>query len=341
MKILYVGTAQGFLNADKIYLTPQKLIQGFTRNGHCVYPFNDKEYARYSNIWRSSRRGIKQANEKLIDVCRQMHPDLIVLGHCKHIANETLEEIRSFLPDIKIIYRNVDPLHSKPNVRDIHQRVGVVDGIFITTAGQDLAQFSHPKTFVCHMPNMVDPSVETGRAFEHDGKYDFFFAGSVLRDQYDQRQDVLALIQEKCSDMRLGIYGANQGQEKLFGHRYLDTLANSKMGLCINKTSDYYLYSSGRMTQYMGQGLLIFHDRGAKFEDIFGEDEIGFYDSPEELVDKIRYYHKHDQERRKVAKAGWEKAHRIFNNQTVTKYIIERTFDIPLSQDYVWPTNVY
>jgi len=341
MKILYVGTAQGFLNADKIYLTPQKLIQGFTRNGHCVYPFNDKEYARYSNIFRSSRRGIPKANRKLIEVCKQLHPDLIVLGHCKHIENETLAEIRQTLPDIKIIYRNVDPLHSKPNVAEIRQRVGHVDGIFITTAGKDLAEFSHEKTFVCHMPNMVDPSVETGRAFEHDGIYDFFFAGSVLRDQYDQRQDVLKLIQEKCSDMRLGIYGANQGQEKLFGHRYLEILANSRMGLCINKTSDYYLYSSGRMTQYMGQGLMIFHDRGARFEDIFAEDEIAFYETPEELVDKILFYHKNDDARRKVAKAGWEKAHRIFNNQTVTKYIIERTFDQKLSQDYVWPTTRY
>jgi len=341
MKILYVGTAQGFLNADKIYLTPQKLIQGFTRNGHCVYPFNDKEYARYSNIMRSSRWGIKQSNEKLLEVCKQLRPEMIVLGHCKNISNESLAEIRQILPGVKIIYRNVDPLHSKQNVKDIRQRVGHVDGIFITTAGEHLAEFSHPNTFVCHMPNMVDPSVETGRAFEGDGIHDFFFAGSVLRDQYDQRQDVLALIQEKCADMRLGIYGANQGQEKLFGHRYLDTLAHSKMGLCINKTSDYYLYSSGRMTQYMGQGLLIFHDRGARFEDIFGEDEIAFYETPEELVDKIRYYHTNDDERCKVAKAGWQKAHRIFNNQTVTKYIFERTFDLPLSQDYVWSTDVY
>ena len=42
------------------------------------------------------------------------------------------------------------------NVNKIKRRVGHVDGIFITTAGDSLKQFSHPESFICHIPNMVE-----------------------------------------------------------------------------------------------------------------------------------------------------------------------------------------
>lgn len=337
-----MGTSQGFENAAKYYFTPQKLINGFTRLGHNVYSFSDRDYARYSNPFHSQSLGKKAMNRKVIEMAKDYRPHLVVLGHSKNITNETLAEIRRVSPGVRMMYRNVDPLHSKNNVGDIMQRVGQVEGIFITTAGDALAQFSHPKTQVCFMPNPVDPALETERAFANPkADIDFLFLGSVLRDQYDHRQDTVGYLLTHKGDLKVHVGGAGVNDGKVFGADYYELLGRSKMGLCMNKTEDYYLYASGRMSQYMGSGMLGFIPAGPRFEDIFGDDSFVSYKTDEELVDKIKYFATNDSERVAMARRGCEKIHDYFHVDKICQYMIERVFEMPLSADYRWPTKVY
>lgn len=342
MRILYVGTSQGFENAAKFYFTPQKLINGFTRLGHNVYMFNDRDVARYSNIFRSQSRGKAAMNAKLVEDCKAYKPHLIVLGHCKNVSNDTLAEIRAALPGVRMLYRNVDPLHSEDNCKDIMQRSGHVEGIFITTAGDALKRFSNPKTKVCFFPNPVDYALETERAFANpNADIDFLFLGSVLRDQYDHRQDTVQYLLRNKDNINVHIGGAGVNEGRVFGAAYYELLGRSKMGLCMNKTENYYLYASGRMSQYMASGMLGFIPEGPQFEDIFGNDSFISYKGDEELVDKIKYYVANDAERKKIAQRGWEKIHDYFMVDKICQYMIERVYDAPLSMDYRWPTTVY
>ena len=342
MRILYVGTSQGFENAAKYYFTHQKLINGFTRLGHNVYMFNDRDVARYSSIFRSQSRGAKAMNKKLVEDCKAYQPHMIVLGHCKNVTNETLGEIRKACPGVRIVYRNVDPLHSPNNCADIRQRVGQVEAIFITTAGDALDQFSNKQTKVCFMPNPVDAALETERAYANpDADVDFLFLGSVLRDQYDHRQDTIQYVLGNKGDIKVHVGGAGVNEEHVFGAAYYALLGRSKMGLCMNKTEDYYLYASGRMSQYMGSGMLGFIPKGPKFEDVLGTDAFVSFKTNEELVDKIKYYAAHDSERVAMARRGCERIHDVFNVEKICSYIIERTFDLPLSMDYRFPVKVH
>lgn len=342
MRILYVGTSQGFENAAKYYFTHQKLINGFTRLGHNVYMFNDRDVARYSNIFHSQTRGAKAMNKKLIEDCKAYQPHMIVLGHCKNVTNETLGEIRRVVPGVRMMYRNVDPLHSKNNCADIAQRAGQVEAIFITTAGNVLSQFSHPKTKVCFMPNPVDPALETERAYANPkADIDFLFLGSVLRDQYDHRQDTIHYLLANKGDLNVHVGGAGVNEGRVFGAAYYALLGRSKMGLCMNKTEDYYLYASGRMSQYMGSGMLGFIPEGPKFEDVLGNDAFVSYKTNEELVDKIKYYAGNDAERIALARRGCERIHDVFNVDKICMYMIEQTFDLPLSMDYRFPVEAY
>ena len=275
MRILYVGSAQGLERADKFYFTPQKLINGFTRLGHNVYMFHDRDVARYSNIFRSQRRGIKAMNAKLIEDCKSYQPHMIVLGHCKNVSNDTLAQIRKICPGVRMMYRNVDPLNSPNNCADIMQRSGHVEGIFITTAGEALKKFSNPRTVVGFMPNPVDPALEVKQAFANpNADIDFLFLGSVLRDQHDHRQDTVQYLLANKGDVKVHIGGAGVNEERVYGAAYYELLERCKMGLCMNKTENYYLYASGRMSQYMASGLLGFIPEGPQFEDIFGTDSF-------------------------------------------------------------------
>lgn len=342
MRILYIGTGQSIDSAQKYYFTPQKLINGFTRLGHNVFMLNDRDVARHANIFRSQKFGVKAMNEKVLQICREYMPEFVTLGHCKNVSNETLAEIRKICPGVRICYRNVDPLNSKNNVADIHQRVGHVDSIFITTAGKDLAQFSHPKTVVGFMPNPVDPALETKRAFENPGAdIDFLFLASVLRDQFDHRAITARYLIENAGGLKLHIGGAGVNEGRVFGAAFYELLGRSKMGLCMNKTENFYLYASGRMSQYMGSGVLGFIPKGPQFEDIFGDDSFVSFESNEELLDKIRYYAAHDAERVRMARTGHAKIHDYFNVDKICQYIIDRSFGNHLRDDYRWPTDVY
>jgi hypothetical protein len=240
------------------------------------------------------------------------------------------------------MYRNVDPLHSENNCADIKQRVGEVEAVFITTAGEALDQFSHPKTQVCFMPNPVDPALETERAYANpNADVDFLFLGSVLRDQYDHRQDTIQYLLANKGDLNVHVGGAGVNDGRVFGAAYYELLGRSKMGLCMNKTEDYYLYASGRMSQYMGSGVLGFIPEGPKFEDVLGHDAFVSYKTNEELVDKIKYYAAHDFERRAMAERGCARIHDIFNVDKICLYMIERTFDLPLSMEYRFPVKVH
>ncbi len=342
MRILYVGTAQGFENADKYYFTQQKLINGFTRLGHNVYMFNDRDVARYSNIFHSQSRGKRAMNKKLIEDCRKYRPHMIVLGHCKNVENETLAEIRKVAPGVRMMYRNVDPLHSENNCKDIQQRSGHVEAIFITTAGDALSRFSNPRTKVCFFPNPVDYALETERAYMNpNADIDFLFLGSVLRDQYDHRQDTVQKLLARKGDVKVHVGGAGVNDGKVFGADYYELLGRSKMGLCMNKTADYYLYASGRMSQYMGSGMLGFIPKGPQFEDILGTDAFVSFASDDEMIDKMKYYAANDSARIAMARTGCERIHDYFMVDKICQYMIETVFDVPFSMSYRWPTRAY
>jgi hypothetical protein len=341
MKILYIGSVQGFGNASRFYMIPQKLVNGFTRNDHNVYPFNDRDYARSRTLIRSRKFGIVPLNRKVLEVCADFRPDLVLLGHCEMIWNRSLEQMRRLCPGVKVVYRNVDPLNDAGNVKDIERRAGVVDGIFLTTAGARLKRFARPETFVAFMPNPVDPSIETGRSFAGaDHCVDLFFAGGPTG-SFDARGPRLRRIIQELPELRLAVHGAGLNQDYTFGQRYLDRLAHSKMGLSLSKSNDHYFYASDRMAQYLGNGLLTFLQRGAGFEELFEEDELAYYQDEDELLHRLRYFQSNDEAWRVVAERGWRKAHAVFDCKLVARYMIETIFKLPLSQDYRWPTEVH
>ena len=68
-------------------------FNGLTRIGHNVVSINDRDVARYSNIFRSQKFGIKAMNERVLEMYKVYKPHMVMLGHCKNVTNETLAEI--------------------------------------------------------------------------------------------------------------------------------------------------------------------------------------------------------------------------------------------------------
>ncbi|MFN5588483.1 MAG: glycosyltransferase [Holosporales bacterium] len=326
----------GHFRPNMHYGIMQKLHHGFIRLGHTVLHFDDRLIARGSTPFLSRQFGLPAMNAAFIRYCREYKPEVILLGHTEMLLNATLAAVRLFLPDVRIAYRNVDPLFQEQNLLDIKNRLSSVDTVFITTAGDALHPLGGHRAKVYFMPNPVDASMETGQAFAYTNQNtDVFYAiGGIMKN--DPRPPFLEALQHTCPHVRFRLPGMKQGY--IGGAAYLEALVDAKMGLSLSRRSDNYLYSSDRMAQYMGNGLLTFVDRATGFADLFTEEEIGFYSSLEELGEKIRFYAGHDAARQEMAKAGWHTIHNRFSSDRVAQYILERTLDQSLSLGYDWPT---
>lgn len=319
-------------------------MNGFTRQGHMVYAFNDRDFARYSNVFRTQSLGRKAMNAEIVAQCRAYRPDMVVLSHCKNVENETLINLRADRQGLKIIYTNVDPMNSPQNVRDIRQRCGHVDAMFITTAGKSLRQFSGRHTAVHFFPNPVDRAIDTVCAFDNAAAdIDFLFLGRALNHQHDHRRDIAdyILTQNMNNAIACHIGGLGVNPNTVYGAAYYDLLARAKMGASISKISDEYLYASDRMSHYLAAGILTFIPQGARFEDILGDGAFVTFSDAADLWGKIQYYAKDNAGRVRIAKNGYDRAHSIFDVDRVCRYMIETVMGESYSAPYEWPTENY
>ncbi len=339
MRVLIVTPTHENKMGAHYYNTSRKLINGFVRNDHAVVTFSDRDVARASNFLHNRKLGKGAANKKLLMASSRFRPEMICIGHSSVIRVDTIAEIRHLNPEIRIALYNIDPLFTQTNVRDIAQWAEIVDGVFITSGGEPLRQFSRPGNRVCFLPNPVDSSVDVLKQFSlTETPADVICTvGGYTPD--DRRATALA-ARDAVPEGKFELYGMD-GRGPVFGARYFDAIARAKMGLNLSRRNDCYLYSSDRMATYMGCGLLTLVDRATSFGEFFTEDEVAFYDSGDDLADRIRYYLAHDDERRRVAERGWRKSHEELNERLVTRYIEEVTFDRKLTHDYIWPTQTY
>ena len=351
MKVLIVANFGTSYFGERFYSVEHKLANGFTRNGHVVYVFSDRDVARSGTIFRSSRAGRGVANARFLDVVRNFDPEMVVLAHSSLISTQSLAEAKRLAPGVRLTQVCVDPLFRPVNVDFLADRASVADATFVTTAGAALARFSTASNVSSYIPNPVDASIETGRGFARsDQTFDVFFAANADGDDPgDMRRATPRLLRAR-GEITLDARGF-EGRPPVFGAAYFRALADARMPLNINSdraesararapAEELYLYNSDRVAQLTGCGLLTLSLRVNRLMELFDEnEEMVFADTPEEMCDAAPRLKRDDALRRRIAEAGWRKAHGCFNERLVARHIEEVTFRRPPSEDYRWPTR--
>lgn len=346
MRILVVGGIQQKNAAARYYDVAPKLINGFIRLGHTVQHFADRDISRANNWLRSRKMGVKPCNKILIKHIEAFQPELIVFKHADVIQPETLQTIREKWPNIKMAQVNVDALFNPDNVERIKNKSGLVDANFITTYGDALKKIKLNNKPIFYIPNPVDSSIETGKIFEKSSHTHDLFFGYGHAPEGDPRKDIPENLQKSIPELKFKLCVAAEGTG-LWGADYTNELHKSKCGLNLSRKQekdrhasddDLFIYSSDRLAHYIGNGLLVFSDNAFHLDEIFTSSEMIFYDNEKDLQEKVGYYIKNYDEYQKIAKAGWEKAHKEFNEKQVAQFIIEATFGEVKSQ-FAWPTK--
>ncbi len=324
MRILFVGNFDYKKNYHQFYNCDYKFYFGLIKNGHAVYQFSNRDLARQEGFFKSRFGSENAINKKLIKTVLQLKPDVIFLSHCRMIQNETLQIIKDENKNIKIAEINVDALWVENVKNYLLERSPFIDAMFLTTSGSQLDEFKkiNPKLKVSYIGNPVDETIEKYKCFENlNYDYDVFFAGS-----HNYREATINYLKAHLKNIRFNILGQNNVPLQ-YGQKYLDELIKCHTGLNLPQfTEDKFqppLYSSDRIAQYFGNGLLTIIHSKTQLQSIFEPDvEAIFYDEWEDLAEKIQKFTLDIEQRKIIAKNGWSKYHMLYNSKKITQDMV-------------------
>jgi hypothetical protein len=319
----------------------QKLSYGLIKNDHYVLDFSDRDIAAFEAPFGIRDLGHGKANKRLLETVDAFQPDLIIAGHCDIIKNETFLEIRARHPHIVIAHCNLDPLFMPDNVEKIKHRAEIVDASFVSTGRRELRQFEGSRARIYHFPNPVEPAIETGNnsiKSSDELEIDLIFCSNS--DERSKRLQLVKYLKENLSsDVNFKNYGSF-GEPPIWGRDYDNALINSKMALNLNRQEGDYWYSSERMVQLAGNGLLTFTHAANKFDELFPEESLVYFNDKEELKSLIEEFNQDDAKRMAWASKAREFVHQELNTKLFSQYIVEASMQIPFSHDYVWAQDI-
>ena len=346
LRILHVTNFNEKHNGRLQFNTSRRINNGFIRLGHNVMQVSDRDIVSNAKNLLDPK-GINTLNKKLIESYHNFKPDLIVLGHADSIFRSSLDYLKNYDKNLKICQWFLDPVSKDgpdfdKNKKRLLHKSDVMDASFLTTDPNSLS-FKLGNSFF--MPNPSDSSFEILDNYKFDCKFDVFFAmshgvhrGALKTGKSDNRETFINSLIEMNSEIDFDIYGMNKIQP-IWGTDFINKISQSKMGLNLSRGKPLKYYSSDRIVQLMGNGLLTFIDERTKYSDFFNNKEIINYKNESDLFEKINKYKKEDKQRRLIAKNGKDKYMKFFNSNIVAQFIIDKTLGIESKNKYIWHQN--
>lgn len=325
--------------------TGRRINNGFIREGHSILEISDRDIQKYYKNYKDLN-GARTLNSKLKKTCYNYKPDLLVLGHADLVSPQTLSELKDDYPNLKISQWFLDPLNKNgPDYERNKQRIldksDFIEANFITTSPQVL-DFLPEKTKNYFIPNPADASFETLNNYETNCNMDVFFAlshgvhrGVLKSGKFDERAIFINKLISITKNVKFDVYGFNKVQP-IWADHYFKTIANSKMGLNLSRGAPIKYYSSDRITQIIGNGLVTLIDEKTLFRDFFSDNEMVFYRNIDDLSEKIIKISNDEKLRRKIGKNGKIKYLKYFNSSLVANYIVDKTLDLKSKNKFIW-----
>lgn len=260
-------------------------------------------------------------NDSLIETCKKVEPDVLVLGHAQLVFHETIARIKEMLPEMKVIQWFVDPLVYSKVYDFILNRIDLLDAVFFTTGGDLLELFRSEGCQAHFFPNVVHKEIEKYRAFEAEKmEYDLIFVGNDRKDPERRMllQELDAVLSKK---FKVGIFGS-LGRPGIHGSARDLLFRSAKASLNLTRHHPIKWYSSDRISQLMGNGILSCTRAEADLHEVYGEDALLTYRSTEELIEKLERVLSSG-EWKEMARKGWEKVHQEHSAKSVSQKMLE------------------
>jgi hypothetical protein len=129
------------------------------------------------------------------------------------------------------------------------------------------------------MPNPSDSSFEVLKNYEKSCSKDVFFAmshgvhrGNLKKGKFDDREVFINKLIKKNKNINFDIYGMN-GIQPIWGDNFIEIISNSSMAINLSRGKPVKYYSSDRIAQLLGNGLLTFINEKTCLNDFITNDQ--------------------------------------------------------------------
>ena len=343
LKILHITNFNDRFNGRLHYNTGRRINNGFIRSGHNVLTISDRDIINKGKSIRDPA-GTNGLQNNIIESFNNFKPDCIILGHADAVSINTLDYLKKQKRNLKIAQWFLDPLGKYgpdyiKNSQRILDKNKIMDATFLTTDPSSLNIKLNNSYFI---PNPCDHSFEILKNYEKDCNNDVFFAmshgvhrGGLKKGKFDDRENFINKLVKKSHDIKFDIYGMN-GVQPIWGDDFINKISHSSMGINLSRGKPIKYYSSDRIAQLLGNGLLTFIDERTYFKDFLSSKEIVFYKNLEDLSYKLQKYKKDKSERIKISRNGKRVYFKYFNSTLVADYIVKKTMNFNNKNKFIW-----
>jgi spore maturation protein CgeB len=312
-------------------------LKGLIRLGHDIQIFNYKSALMSESLIRCRTfTGIfakNKTDEMLAEQVKQYQPDIVLFIALRYLDAQTARKIRTAAPYPKYVARDNDwyPANNKHRIALAKE----MDIMIASNAGTWLKDYKDAGVPLCaFLPNPCDPDIQ--RPYDDpNGKYktDIIFTGKALHSKNENDLDRYNIMKRLSEMPNARIYG-DFGKSKIGGIEAFKAISNAKIGLSINSANDVRLYHSDRFIMYLSCGTFVLAKRVPDTELLFKDGvHLRYFDTTEEFFELADWYLKHDYERKKIAQAGMEHAHKELNCTKIAGHLIDLiekgTYDAP------------
>jgi len=343
LKILHITNFNQRFNGRLHYNTGARLNNGFIRLGHNVLTISDRDIINKGKSI-TDYNGKTTLQNTILDTYANFKADCVILGHADSVSNETLDSIKNMNKNVKISQWFLDPLGKHgpdflKNSARVKHKAKYLDATFLTTDPNILSQKNDNSYFI---PNPCDRSFETLKNYENNCYHDVFFAmshgvhrGGLKKGKFDDREIFINKLVKKNKNVNFDIYGMNNVQP-IWGDNFINKISNSSMGLNLSRGEPVKHYSSDRIAQLLGNGLLTFVDVKTCFNDFLSKEHIIHYENLNDLSYKLNKFKKDHKERQRIAKNGRDFYLKEFNSTIVADYILSKTLNYKSTNNFIW-----
>ena len=343
LKIIHITNFNRRFNGRLQYNTGRRLNNGFVRLGHNVLTISDRDII-HENKKILDISGKNSLQNTIIENTNNFKTDCLILGHADAITEETLQIIKEKNKKLRICQWFLDPLGKKgpdyqKNNKRILDKVNCMDATFLTSCPSVLSTKIDNSYF---MPNPSDPSFEILKNYESNCQSDVFFAmshgvhrGELKKGKFDRREVIINTLRKNNKKINFDIYGMNNIQP-IWGDKFINAISNSRMGINLSRGEPVKYYSSDRIVQLMGNGLLTFIDKKTRYNDFFSKNEMIFYNDLDDLGYKLNKYKKDNKIAKKIAQNGRAAYIKKFNSTIVADFILSKTLGYTSKYKFDW-----
>jgi spore maturation protein CgeB len=274
----------------------------------CFYQPLQKIFTKvvlYDYLKRAVEVGIQEVNKEIIEIVRKEHPKYVLwlaIGEYYEIQESTFDTIRQ--ERAKVVGWFFDD-----GVRfDYYSKWWISHLDYFVT--DDIQAMSKYKA----LGKYTIQAIATGNSVERncsksEEQYDVSFVGSWRAD----REEHIGLLRSK--GIPVNLFG-EAGNRFVTHKEMVDIFGASKINLNFSKTYKYGKFGiKARIFEICLAGGFLLTEYAPGMERFFeiGK-EIVCFRNPQEMIDKIIYYLNHEEARRIIAKAGWERASKEYTS---------------------------